>query len=96
MPKIIAKIFVPLIVTGLLIGGLLPVFPALAQEETVLDKKCVACHEVDVILEHHRTASEWEEIVTRMGEHAEGELSKVDQLIVLNYLKQHLVVKVVE
>ena len=96
MPKIIAKIFVPLIVTGLLIGGLLPVFPALAQEETVLDKKCAACHEVDIILKHHRSVPEWQKIVTRMADHAEGELSKVDQLIVLNYLKQHLAVKVVE
>ena len=96
MPKIIAKIFLSLIVTGILVVGLLPVFSALAQEETVLDKKCTVCHEVDVILEHRRTVSEWQEIVIRMAGHAEGELSKVDQLVVLNYLKQHLAVKVVK
>jgi len=31
-----------------------------------------------------------------MAGHAEGELSKIDQLIVLKYLKQHLAVEVVE
>ena len=96
MPKIIAKMIVSLLLAGALVVGLLPVIPALAQEQTVLDKKCTTCHEVDVILEHHRPASEWKEIVARMAEHAEGELSKVDQLIVLKYLKQHLVVKAVK
>ncbi len=90
MLKITARIFVFLIVTGILVAGLLPAFPALAREETVLDKKCAACHGVDIILEHRRSVPEWEEIVARMAEHAGGELSKVDQLVVLNYLKQHL------
>jgi hypothetical protein len=78
------------------VTGLLVLSPVGAQEETVLDKKCAVCHEVDIILEHRRSVPEWQEIVTRMADHAEGELSKVDQLIVLNYLKQHLAVKVVE
>ena len=96
MRKIIVKMAVFLLIAGFLGTGLLPVLPALAQEQTVLDKKCTSCHGVDIILEHCRSVPEWKEIVARMGEHAEGELSKVDQLIVLNYLKQHLAVKVVE
>ncbi|NIA19256.1 MAG: hypothetical protein GWP07_02325 [Xanthomonadaceae bacterium] len=96
MHKIIVKIAVFLLMAGFLVVGLLPAFPALAQEQTVLDKKCTSCHEVDIILEHRREVSEWEEIVARMAEHAEGELSKVDQLMVMNYLKQHLAVKVVK
>ncbi|MEA2108785.1 MAG: hypothetical protein U9P07_05125 [Pseudomonadota bacterium] len=91
-----ARIFVFLIVAEILVSGLLPVFPALAQEKTILDKKCTACHEVDIILEPRRPVSEWQEIVARMAEYAEGELSKVDQLMVLNYLKQHLAVKAVK
>lgn len=93
MRKYSIKMAVFLLIAGFLTVGISSAFPALAQEQTVLDKKCTMCHEVDVILEHHRPAAEWEEIVTRMADHAEGELSKVDQLIVLKYLKQHLAVE---
>lgn len=96
MRKIIVKMVVFLLMAGFLGTGLLPVFPALAQEQTILEKKCTSCHEIDVILEHRRAVTEWQEIVARMAEHAEGELSKVDQLVVLNYLKQHLAVNVVK
>lgn len=96
MRKIIEKMALFLLVAGFLGLGLLPVVPARAREKTVLDKKCTTCHEVDIILEHRRSVPEWKEIVARMAEHAEGELSKVDQLVVLNYLKQHLAVKVVK
>ena len=96
MRKVIAKMAVFLLTAGFLGTGLLPALPALAQDQTVLDKKCTACHELDIILESRRTVPEWQEIVARMADHAEGELSKVDQLIVLNYLKQHLAAKVVK
>jgi hypothetical protein len=96
MRKIIKKMVVFLLMAGFLVVELLPAFPALAQEQTVLDKKCTSCHEVDIVLEHRRAVSKWEESVARMAEHAAGELSKVDQLMVLNYLKQHLALKVVK
>jgi len=67
-----------------------------AAEAAILEKKCTSCHGVDIIQEHKRTVSEWQEIVARMAGHAEGELSKIDQLIVLKYLKQHLAVEEVE
>ena len=67
-----------------------------AEETAILEKKCTSCHGVDIIRERKRTVSEWQEIVSRMAGHAEGELSKIDQLIVLKYLKQHLAVEVVE
>lgn len=95
MRKII-KLITVLLVMIFVAGPLPAVTPAGAQEQTILDEKCSTCHEVDIIVEHHRPASEWQEIVARMAEHAEGELSKVDQLMVLNYLKGHLAVKVVE
>jgi len=93
MRRIIVKTAVSLLMAGFFLAGLLPVFSALAQEQTVLEKKCTSCHDVDIIREHRRPVAEWEEIVARMAEHAEGDLSKVDQLVVLNYLKQHLAVE---
>ncbi len=72
------------------------IFSAGAEDATILETKCTSCHEADIIREHKRTVAEWEEIVARMAGHAEGELTRVDQLTVLKYLKQHLVVDITE
>ena len=72
------------------------IFSAGAEDATILKTKCTSCHEVDIIREHKRTVAEWEEIVARMAGHAEGELTRVDQLTVLKYLKQHLLVDITE
>ena len=92
----LAKITAFVLSLNLVVSGFSAVFAAGRAEPTILEKKCVSCHEVDIIRDHRRTVHEWKKIVSRMAGHAGGELTKVDQLMVLKYLEQHLAVKVAE
>ena len=89
MKRIAKGIMVVLVFLGLSGAGIVPGSLSWARE-TVLEQKCTACHGTDIIVQQPRSAAEWQAVVARMAGHAGGELSRVDQLMVLKYLNEHL------
>ncbi|MBN2332261.1 MAG: hypothetical protein JXO49_01050 [Deltaproteobacteria bacterium] len=87
--KMIVKIVMAAVVFFGFAGAGVPGSLSWAQE-TVLEQKCTSCHATDIIMQQPRSAAEWQVVVARMAGHANGELTRVDQLMVLKYLNEHL------
>ena len=82
----------------ILLGGLLSVLffgfvaPALSSppDTGLLERKCTDCHDLDVIIEKESYMADWQEIVERMTKYDGSEISRLDKLRVLKYIKDNL------
>ena len=82
----------------ILLVGLLPalflglVAPALSAppEPSLLERKCTDCHDLDVITEKKSYMADWSEIVDRMAAYDGSEISRIDKLMVLKFIKENL------
>ena len=82
----------------ILLAGLLPalflgfVAPALAAspESSLLERKCTDCHDLDVIIEKEAYMADWREVVDRMAAYDGSEITRIDKLMALKYIKDNL------
>ena len=82
----------------ILLVGLLPVLflgfvaPAVSapSDTTLLERKCTDCHDLDVIIEKKAYLAEWQKIVERMTKYDGSEISRVEKLKVLKFIKDNL------
>ena len=82
----------------ILLAGLLSVLflvfvaPAVSapSDVSLLERKCTDCHNLDVIVEKESYMAGWQKIVDRMAAYDGSEISHVDKLMVLKYVKENL------
>ena len=82
------------------IGGIvlsamaLGLFPVLTvgsdtqSAETVFEARCSTCHATSRPLGENKTADEWRETVTRMQQHAAGQISDEERETIIQYLSE--------
>ncbi len=56
----------------------------------LLERKCTDCHDLDVIIEKRAYMLEWQAIVERMAKYDGSEISHIDKLKVLKFVKENL------
>ncbi len=68
------------------------VAPALSSspDTGLLERKCTDCHDLDVIIEKESYMADWREIVERMTRYDGSEISHIDKLKVLKFIKDNL------
>lgn len=59
-------------------------------ETELLERKCTDCHDLDVIVEKQAYMLEWQDIVERMVKYDGSELTQIDKLMVLKFVKENL------
>ena len=59
-------------------------------DTVLLERKCTDCHDLDVIFEKKSYTAEWQKIVDRMAAYDSSEISQIDKLMVLKYIKENL------
>ena len=59
-------------------------------DNELLERKCTDCHDLDVIIEMQAYMLEWQEIVERMVKYDGSEISQIDKLMVLKFVKGNL------
>ena len=74
---------------ALFLGSVLPVLSA-SPDTSLLERKCTDCHDLDVIIEKEAYTPEWQKIVDRMAAYDSSEISQIDKLMVLKYIKENL------
>ncbi len=77
------------LLSALFLGSVLPVLSA-SPDTAVLERKCTDCHDLDVIIEKESYMADWQKIVDRMAAYDSSEISSIDKLMVLKYIKENL------
>ncbi|MEA3347643.1 MAG: hypothetical protein U9Q39_01145 [Pseudomonadota bacterium] len=77
------------LVSALFLGSVSPVLSA-APDSGILERKCTDCHDLDVITEKVLYMVDWQKIVDRMAAYDGSEISSIDKLMVLKYIKENL------
>ena len=77
------------LLSALFLGSVLPVFSA-APDTNLLERKCTDCHDLDEITEKVFYMADWKKIVDRMVAYDGSEISQIDKLMVLKYIKENL------
>ena len=77
------------LLSALFLGSVLPALSA-APDTALLERKCTDCHDLDVIIEKESYMADWQKIVDRMAAYDSSEISSVDKLMVLKYIKENL------
>ena len=73
----------------LFLGSALPALSA-SPDSSLLERKCTDCHDLDVIIEKESYMADWRKIVDRMVLYDSSEISQIDELMVLKYIKENL------
>jgi len=79
----IAGVFVALGLVPMLTGG-----SETKSGETVFEARCSTCHPTSRPLGETKTADEWRETVTRMQQHAAGQISDEERETIIQYLSE--------
>ena len=74
---------------ALFLGSVVSVVSA-PPDTNLLERKCTDCHELELIIEKESYMAGWREIVDRMAAYDGSEISSVDKLMVLKYIKENL------
>ena len=64
-------------------------FPA---DTALLERTCTDCHDIEQIIEKKCYMAEWQKIVARMMAYDSNEISHIDKLKVLKYIKDNLAI----
>jgi len=67
-------------------GGSMPADPR------ILENTCTECHDLEEIVDKRFYMAEWQKIVARMVAYDSSEISQIDKLKVLKYIKENLAV----
>ncbi|MBN2809104.1 MAG: hypothetical protein JXR80_06390 [Deltaproteobacteria bacterium] len=73
-----------------LLSGFVASAAAAPVDTALLKHKCTDCHDLDLILKKQAYTAEWEEILDRMVKYDSGEISQVDKLMVLKFIRENL------
>ena len=74
---------------ALFLGSVLPALSA-SPDTSLLERKCSDCHDLDEIIEKKAYMADWRKIVDRMALYDGSEISQIDELMVLKYIKENL------
>lgn len=64
----------------------------LPADTSLLERTCTDCHDLEEITEKSYYMAEWQKIVERMVAYDSSEISQIDKLKVLKYVKENLAV----
>ena len=64
----------------------------LPADPRIIELTCTECHDLDQIVEKRYYMAEWQRIVDRMAAYDSSEISHIDKLKVLKYIKENLAV----
>ncbi len=84
-----------LLLVFLIAAGILTISSAaekLPADTTLLERTCTDCHDLEQITEKNAYMAEWQVIVKRMMAYDSNEISQIDKLKVLKYIKENLAV----
>ena len=76
------------VVVGLGLFSMLSVGSETKSAETVFEARCSTCHATSRPLGENKTADEWRETVTRMQQHAAGQISDEERETIIQYLSE--------
>ncbi|RLB72968.1 MAG: hypothetical protein DRH03_03915 [Deltaproteobacteria bacterium] len=64
----------------------------LPADTTLLERTCTDCHDLEQITGKSAYMAEWQKIVKRMMAYDSNEISQIDKLKVLKYIKENLAI----
>jgi len=64
----------------------------LPADTSLLERTCTDCHDLEQITEKRCYMAEWQRIVERMLAYDSSEITQIDKLKVLKYIKENLAV----
>ena len=65
---------------------------SLPANPRILENTCTECHDLEEIVEKRFYMAEWQKIVARMVAYDSSEISRIDKLKVLKYIKENLAI----